>query len=56
MNYKDRFYDEWQDELMDSKGVCGECYSFTACTLPGHEDIGWCSEWEDFFEKEDEQC
>ncbi len=35
---------------------CGECDEWHRCSIKGHEEIGWCSRWAEFFEAEDEGC
>ena len=51
---RDRFYDEV--ELEPDTGVCGDCDEWKRCTVKGHESVGWCSRWAEFFEEEDERC
>ena len=56
---RDRF-DECDDARMDDMRVpeptCGDCENWTRCNIQGHEDIGWCYQWSEFFEADDEQC
>lgn len=55
---RDRF-DEFDDPLMEDQArepVCGDCDEWTRCTVRGHESVGWCSRWGEFFEEGDEQC
>ena len=35
---------------------CGDCEEWRRCNIKGHEEIGWCSKWAEFFEEEDEGC
>ena len=52
---RDRFYDE-NDEDVRREPVCGDCDEWTRCSIQGHEDIGWCSKWDDFMSADDESC
>ena len=50
----DRFYDEHDEPAQDPK--CSDCPEWTRCNVNGHESVGWCSKWGEFFEEGDEQC
>lgn len=52
---KDRFYDEVELD-QPTRDVCGDCDEWTGCTVKGHESVGWCSRWGEFFERDDERC
>lgn len=53
---RDRFYDERDDADGPIDPKCGDCEAWTRCNIQGHENVGWCSRWADFFEDDDEWC
>lgn len=52
---RDRFDDERED-VPYHEPVCGDCDEWTRCNIKGHENVGWCSKWDEFFEQDDERC
>ena len=52
---RDRFGDEDVPEP-EPDPACGDCDKWTRCNIKGHEGIGWCSKWDEFFEEDDESC
>jgi|GEM_PF-7086184 len=52
---RDRFYDEVELDPRRPQ-ACGGCDEWTRCPIKGHESVGWCSRWAEFFEEDDERC
>lgn len=52
---RDRFDDE-REYVPYHEPVCGDCSEWTRCSIQGHENIGWCSKWDEFFEVDDDWC
>ena len=52
---RDRFDDE-REYVPYHEPVCGDCSEWTRCNIQGHENIGWCSKWDEFFEVDDDWC
>lgn len=52
---RDKFSDEFgYDDEPDPK--CCDCDEWTRCSIKGHESVGWCSRWADFFSEDDDRC
>lgn len=53
-DWKDRFYDEYDYVEPLADATCGTCGRFLQCELEGHEEVGYCGRYDEFYLASDE--